>query len=156
MANVIQKLTALIEQEAPAFGLFLVAQTTGPAKLFQFYVDSEEPLSMKTLSDFTRHISEKIDEEESDLSDEAFTFEISSPGAERPLVNRKQYTKHVGRSFEFQLSDKQLSGKLLEIKEDDTFIVVETVKEKGKKSVEVTHEIPYSLIQSATIIISFK
>jgi ribosome maturation factor RimP len=100
MANVIQKLTALVEQEAPAFGLFLVAQTMGPAKLFQFYVDSEEPLSMKTLSDFTRHISEKIDEEDSDLSEEAFTFEISSPGAERPLTNRKQYTKHVGRSFE--------------------------------------------------------
>ena len=136
MANVIQKLTALIEQEAPAFGLFLVAQTTGPAKLFQFYVDSEEPLSMKTLSDFT--------------------FEISSPGAERPLTNRKQYTKHVGRSFEFQLTDKLLSGKLLEIKEGDVFVITEIVKEKGKKAIEVTHEVPFSLIQSATIIISFK
>lgn len=156
MANVIQKLTALIEQEAPAFGLFLVAQTTGPAKLFQFFVDSEEPLSMKTLSDFTRHISEKIDEEDSDLSEEAFTFEISSPGAERPLTNRKQYTKHVGRSFEFQLTDKLLSGKLLEIKEGDVFIITEIVKEKGKKAIEVTHEVPFSLIQSATIIISFK
>lgn len=156
MANVIQKLTALVEQEASAFGLFLVAQTTGPAKLFQFYVDSEEPLSMKTLSDFTRHISQKIDEEDSGLSEDAFTFEISSPGAERPLVNRKQFTKHVGRSFDFVLNDKTLSGKLLEIKEDDTFIVVETVKEKGKKSVEVTHEVPFANIQSATIIISFK
>jgi ribosome maturation factor RimP len=152
MANVIQKLTALVEQEAPAFGLFLVAQTMGPAKLFQFYVDSEEPLSMKTLSDFTRHISEKIDEEDSDLSEEAFTFEISSPGAERPLTNRK----HVGRSFEFQLAEKLLSGKLLEIKEGDVFVITETVKEKGKKAIEVTHEVPFSLIQSATIIISFK
>ena len=67
MANVIQKLTALIEQEAPAFGLFLVAQTTGPDKLFQFYVEREEPLSMKTLSDFTRQLSEKNDEVNSDL-----------------------------------------------------------------------------------------
>jgi ribosome maturation factor RimP len=111
---------------------------------------------MKTLSDFTRHISEKIDEEDSDLSEDAFTFEISSPGAERPLTNRKQYTKHVGRSFEFQLAEKLLSGKLLEIKEGDVFVITETVKEKGKKAIEVTHEVPFSLIQSATIIISFK
>lgn len=156
MANVIQKLTALVEQEAPAFGLFLVAQTTGPAKLFQFYMDSEEPLSMKALSDFTRHISQKIDEEDSGLSEDAFTFEISSPGAERPLTNRKQYTKHVGRSFDFVLIEGALSGKLTEIREDDTFVIEETVKEKGKKAVEVTHEVPYANIQSATIIISFK
>jgi ribosome maturation factor RimP len=156
MANVIQKLTALVEQEAPAFGLFLVAHSTGPAKLFQFYMDSEEPLSMKALSDFTRHISQQIDEEGSGLSEDGFTFEISSPGAERPLVNRKQYTKHVGRSFDFILSESTLSGKLQEIREDDTFVIIETVKEKGKKSVEVTHEVPFANIQSATIIISFK
>ena len=156
MANVIEKLTALVEQEAPAFGLLLVAQTTGPANLFQFYMDSEEPLSMKVLSDFTRHISQQIDEEGSGLSEEAFTFEISSPGAERPLVNRKQYTKHVGRSFDFILSESTLSGKLQEIREDDTFVIIETVKEKGKKSVEVAHEVPFANIQSATIIISFK
>jgi ribosome maturation factor RimP len=156
MANVIQKLTAIVEQEAPAFDLFLVAQTTGPGKLFQFYVDCEGPLSMKALSDFTRHISQKIDEEDSGLNEEAFTFEISSPGAERPLSNRKQYTKHVGRTFDFSLIEGTLTGKLLEINADDVFIIAETVKEKGKKAQEVIHEIPFHQIQSATIIISFK
>lgn len=156
MANLTQKITALVEQEAPLFDLFLVAQDMSAAKLYQFYVDSEGPLSMKSITDFTRHISEKIDEEESGLSEEAFTFEISSPGAERPLVNIKQYPKHVGRSFEFQLSDKVLTGKLLEIKEHNTFAIEEIVKEKGKKAIEVVHEIPFEQINSATIIISFK
>lgn len=156
MTNLTQKLTALVEQEAPLFGLFLVAHATAPSKLFQFYVDSEEPLSMKALSDFTRHISEQVDNQESELSDEAFTFEISSPGAERPLTIRKQYTKHVGRSFDFTLTQGVLSGKLTEITPDDVFIVEETVKEKGKKAIDVLHEIPFQQIQSATIIISFK
>jgi hypothetical protein len=71
-------------------------------------------------------------------------------------VNRKQYTKHVGRSFEFTLPDKVLTGKLIEIQENDTFIIEEIVKEKGKKAIEVLHEIPFENIQSATIIISFK
>jgi linoleoyl-CoA desaturase len=40
--------------------------------------------------------------------------------------------------------------------ENDTFIIEEVVKEKGKKAIEVLHEIPFENIQSATIIISFK
>ena len=136
------------------FGLFLVAHSISPAKLFQFFMDSEDALSMKSITDFTRHISEKIDE--SDLGDEAFTFEISSPGAERPLTNRKQYGKHIGRSFDFVTSEGPLSGKLVEINEKNVFLIEQTIKEKGKKSLTQILEVPFENIQSATIIISFK
>lgn len=154
MANLAKKLTDLLEQEAPLFGLFLVAHTISPAKLFQFYMDSEEALSMKSITDFTRHISEKIDE--SDLGDEAFTFEISSPGAERPLTNRRQFGKHIGRLFDFVTSDSLVSGKLVEINENNLFLIEQTTKEKGKKVITQIIEIPFENIQSATIIISFK
>ena len=154
MANLAKNLTDLVEQEAPLFGLFLVAHTISPAKLFQFYMDSEEVLSMKSITDFTRHISEKIDD--SDLSDEAFTFEISSPGAERPLTNRKQYGKHIGRSFDFVTSEELVSGKLVEISENNVFLIEQTTKEKGKKAITQIIEVPFENIQSATIIISFK
>jgi ribosome maturation factor RimP len=154
MANLAKNLTDLVEQEAPLFGLFLVAHTISPAKLFQFYMDSEEVLSMKSITDFTRHISEKIDD--SDLSDEAFTFEISSPGAERPLTNRKQYGKHIGRSFDFVTSKGLVSGKLVEINENNAFLIEQTTKEKGKKAITQIIEVPFENIQSATIIISFK
>ncbi|NBX87190.1 MAG: hypothetical protein EBQ97_01565 [Bacteroidetes bacterium] len=154
MANLAKKLTDLVEQEAPLFGLFLVAHTISPAKLFQFYMDSEEALSMKSITDFTRHISEKIDE--TDLGDEAFTFEISSPGAERPLTDRKQFGKHIGRSFDFVTAEGVVSGKLVEINENNVFLIEQSIKEKGKKHMTQTMEIPFENIQSATIIISFK
>ena len=154
MANLAKKLTDLVEQEAPLFGLFLVAHTISPDKLFQFYMDSEEALSMKSITDFTRHISEKIDE--TDLGDEAFTFEISSPGAERPLTDRKQFGKHIGRSFDFVTAEGVVSGKLVEINENNVFLIEQSIKEKGKKHMTQTMEIPFENIQSATIRISFK
>ena len=154
MANLEKKLTDLIEQEAPLFGLFLVAHTINADKYYQFFMDSEEALSMKSITEFTKHISQKIDD--SDLGEEAFTFEISSPGAERPLTNRKQFGKHIGRSFDFITSEGNFSGKLLEVNEKDMFYIEQTIKEKGKKPVTQTREIPFETIQSATIIISFK
>lgn len=154
MVNLAKKITDLVEQEAPLFGLFLVAHTISPTKLFRFFVDSEDVLSMKSLTEFTRHISEKIDAQS--LDEQTFTFEISSPGADKPLVNRKQYSKHVGRSFDFVTTTGEISGKLTEIKENNMFIVEQTIKEKGKKANTQLLEIPFEYIQSATIIISFK
>lgn len=154
MVNLAKKITDLVEQEAPLFGLFLVAHTISPTKLFRFFVDSEDVLSMKSLTEFTRHISEKIDAQS--LDEQTFTFEISSPGADKPLVNRKQYSKHVGRSFDFVTTTGEISGKLTEIKKNNMFIVEQTIKEKGKKASTQMLEIPFEYIQSATIIISFK
>ncbi|MDA1183010.1 MAG: hypothetical protein O3B82_05365 [Bacteroidetes bacterium] len=154
MVNLAKKLRALVEQESSSFGLFLVAQTDSPSNLYRFYLDSEEPLSMKSITDFTKHISEKIDAIE--LSSQAFTFEISSPGADRPLVHRKQYPKHVGRSFDFETLAGKVSGVLKDISANDIFTIEQLVKEKGKKAYPVLIELPYTSIISSTIIINLK
>ncbi len=154
MANLAKKLSALVEQESPLFGLFLVAKTDSPSNLYRFFLDSERVLSMKSITDFTKHISEKIDA--SELSSQAFTFEISSPGADRPLIHRKQYSKHVGRSFDFETLAGKISGVLKEITAEELFIIEQIVKEKGKKANTVLIEIPYTSIISSTIVIKFK
>jgi ribosome maturation factor RimP len=49
-----------------------------------------------------------------------------------------------------------VSGKLVEINENNVFLIEQSIKEKGKKHMTQTMEIPFENIQSATIIISFK
>jgi ribosome maturation factor RimP len=49
-----------------------------------------------------------------------------------------------------------VSGKLVEINENNLFLIEQTTKEKGKKAITQIIEIPFENIQSATIIISFK
>ncbi len=149
-----EKLKQLVETEAPAFGIFLVHHSVSPTGLFRFYMDSEEILSMNVLTDFTRHISSLIDE--GDFGEGAFTFEISSPGADAPLKDLRQFKKHIGRRFEFTLENETIIGKLDAI-ESDEFHITQEIKEKGKKKIDFQPAvIPFNQIKEAIIIISFK
>jgi ribosome maturation factor RimP len=149
-----EKLKALIDAEAASHGLFVVHYTLGPTGLFRFYMDSEEPLSMGVLTEFTRHISRTIDE--GDFGEEAFTFEISSPGATEPLRDRRQYLKHVGRSLKVQVGEVEYKG-VFQAFEEGHVIIQNEVKEKGKKKVLIeVVKVPFEDIKEATIILSFK
>ena len=150
-----EKLRILIDQEAQALELFVVHHTVSPTGLFRFYVDSIQPLSMKSLADFTKHVSVLIDE--GDFGDTPFTFEISSPGADAPMKDLRQYHKHINRTFEISTEEHTYKGKLEKI-ENNTLHILSEVKEKGKgKKIALEPvEIPFSEIKQATIIISFK
>jgi ribosome maturation factor RimP len=109
---------------------------------------------MKALADFTKQVSTLIDED--DFGDVPFTFEISSPGADNPLTDIRQFPKHIGRNFDLVLTNEEtLIGKLEKI-EDSNFFFQKEIKGKGKKVSFEETIIPYSQIKQATIIISFK
>lgn len=103
MKELFDKISLMVESEASAFDIFLTGRERQGQNNFIFFMDSEAPLNMKTLTDFTRHISALIDE--SDFDETPFTFEISSPGADRPLINPKQFKKHCGRKFAITTAD---------------------------------------------------
>ena len=154
MKKIGEKLRSIVDAEATPFGLFVVHQTVSSSGLFSFYVDSEEALSMKALADFTKQVSNLIDED--DFGDTPFTFEISSPGADNPLSDIRQFPKHIGRNFDLVLTNEEtFKGKLEKI-ENSNFFFQKEIKEKGKKVSFAETIIPYNHINQATIIISFK
>lgn len=149
-----EKLKSLIDAEAASHGLFVVHYTLGPTGLFRFYMDSETPLSMGVLTEFTRHISRTIDE--GDFGEEAFTFEISSPGATEPIRDLRQLAKHVGRSFKIDTGEMTYKGEFTSL-EGHILTIQNEVKEKGKKKIHLEEvKIPFEEIKEATIILSFK
>jgi ribosome maturation factor RimP len=153
MANLADKLTALVKEEAPAFNLFLVAHTGSPAGFYNFYVDSELPVTMTMLSEFTRHISKMIDEGE--FGERKFTFEMSTPGADRPLADFRQLGKHCGRVMEVETNDgTSFEAKLISVTEP-MMQMEKIVPLKGKKHELVPVEINWNDIKKATIKITF-
>lgn len=150
-----EKLSAIVDTEANQFGLFLVNYTISPTGLYRFYLDSENVLSMKELTEFTRHISVIIDE--GDFGEKAFTFEISSPGADSPLKDFRQLGKHVGRSFKIiKKEGTEFKGQLEKL-DDETLHILNEVKEKGKKKINIEPvEIDWNQIEEIKIILSFK
>ncbi len=150
-----EKLSAIVNSEASQFGLFLVSYTISPNGLYRFYMDSVEVLSMKELTEFTKHISVIIDE--GDFGEKGFTFEISSPGADSPLKDFRQIGKHVGRSFRItNKKGNEYKGQLEKL-DGEVLYILNEIKEKGKKKINIEPvEIDWNQIEEIKIILSFK
>lgn len=164
MSALSEKIKQLVVQESPEFGLFLVGEYVAPGNLMiTCYMDSEEPLQMNTLTSFSRHINKLIDEGE--FGEKKFTLEISSPGADRPLVDLRQFGKHLQRNFEIELkTGNKFVGKLVNINQSKlTFEPVIPNKKKphpmqaSKPAEPVANvEVEHEEIASALVQISFK
>jgi ribosome maturation factor RimP len=156
MTKLSEQIKALVEAEAATLGAFVVGKSSGEQGLYRYYVDSPETLSLNTLAEITRKVSKAIDE--GDFGDDAFTFEVSSPGADRPLTDIRQFAKHAGRTFEIATDDDKFEGKLLEANGNIlSFEKQRTEKIQGKKQlITETLDLPFETIKTATIKISFK
>lgn len=119
-------------------------------------IDGDKGVSIDACSQLSRYISKKVDE---DLGEDmpAFTFEVASPGVDRPLMTERQYPKHVGRGIKFITADgTTINGTLKAVSNGQITVDVE-IKEKGKKKPEYKEGV-FSLsdIKEPKIIVSFK
>lgn len=156
MAKLLDILTHLVEEEAASYGVFITGHSSGAKGLYRFYIDAEGPLNMGVLTDITRKVSARIDE--TDTGEGTFTFEISSPGADSPLSDIRQYTKHTGRTFNVVTDLGEFEGVLIKREGNIlSFEITKTEKINGKKQISTEiNEIPFEKIKEATIKISFK
>ncbi|MCD8538834.1 MAG: ribosome maturation factor RimP [Leadbetterella sp.] len=113
------------------------------------FLDSDVGITIDECSAFSRTLGNQLEE----IIDEAFTLEVSSPGADSPLRLERQYRKNIGRSLRITKTDKtEIKGKLLEVNNDAVLIEPEAKKKVKQEVVTVLFE----EIQEAKVIISFK
>ena len=67
------------------------------------YADHAEPVSSQAIAEATRTISALLDEIEV-WGEHPYTLEVSSPGAERPLTQPRQFRRVVGRRLRAELA----------------------------------------------------
>ena len=97
--NLEETLKALVEEALAATDLFLVELKGNSTQTkFQIAIDGDNGVSIGQCSQVSRYVSRKLDEME--LPEKAFTYEVSSPGADLPLKMFRQYNKHIGRTLE--------------------------------------------------------
>jgi predicted flavoprotein YhiN len=88
------------------------------------------------------------------MKDESYMLEVSTPGLDQPLASVRQYKKNVGRELKVKLHDKIVEGKLTAVADEK--ITLEQETGTGKKKVTSTLEVPFSDIEKAFVLISFK
>lgn len=113
------------------------------------FLDSDAGITIEQCTAFSRVLGNRLEE----IIEEAFTLEVSSPGADSPLKFERQYVKHIGRSLRILKTDQtEIKGKLTEV--NNGLVVIEPEAKKKVKPEAVT--IPLSEIREAKVIISFK
>jgi len=116
-------------------------------------VDANQGMTIAACASLSRALSGEL--ETNELLEEAYTLEVSSPGLDYPLTEKRQYQKNIGRTLKvFLLSGEEVSGKLKEVEEQGIKLVF-TKKEKGKKSVEEEHSFAFNELKKSIVQVSF-
>lgn len=116
-------------------------------------VDADQGMTIAACASLSRALSGEL--EINEHLDEAYTLEVSSPGLDYPLTEKRQYQKNSGRSLKvFLFSGEEVVGKLKEVEEQGIKLVV-TKKEKGKKSIEEEYCFSFNEIKKSIVQVSF-
>jgi ribosome maturation factor RimP len=142
---------ALAEQP----NLFLVDLSIDLAMHIRVVVDGDAGVTLEQCMQVSRHIEHNLDREAHD-----FSLEVGSAGAAAPLLQPRQYKKHVGRILKIITnSDEELKGTLTA--SDDQMIALQwKAREpkpvgKGKHTVTKDTKVSYDEIKKATVQIQF-
>jgi ribosome maturation factor RimP len=116
-------------------------------------VDADQGMTIAACAKLSRALSAELETDE--LMEEAYILEVSSPGLDYPLTEKRQYLKNQGRSLKVYLqSGEEILGKLKEVEELGIKLGV-TKKEKGKKSVEEERIVSFTEIKKSIVQVSF-
>ena len=144
-------ITGIIEEELKETDSFLVGVDSNQAETsIRFFIDGIDGVSIQMCSQLSRKVSRILDEEYTD--DQPIRYEISSPGAEQPLVDLRQFYKHIGRELEVELTTGEIyTGELIQILDDTIKLSVLISKHKSEEKTVV-----FNQINKSTVKLSFK
>ena len=150
-----KKVASLVEEKiADRPELFLVEVKMLPNHKLIIHVDGDEGISIQDCVAISRHVGFHLEEE--NVIEQAYNLEVSSPGVGEPLKLNRQYVKNIGRTLSVKFKDGlKKEGKLLVVT-DDNLVLEESVKEKGKKAVNVETTVLFNDILETSVLISFK
>jgi ribosome maturation factor RimP len=141
----------VLEEELKKTDCFLVGVKSNDSDSdFKFFIDGKEGVGIKVIGKLSRAVSAFLDE--ADTGEKAFRYEISSPGVDNPLIDKRQYYQHIGRDLAISLADNSIvEGELIALNEEELELSVKIGKNKKEKRV-----VSFENIKKSTVQISFK
>ncbi|ANZ58104.1 ribosome maturation factor RimP [Fructilactobacillus lindneri] len=126
----------------------------GGSWYLRVYIDKDDGVTLDDCVTVSDQLSEKLDELNPDPFAEPYFLEVSSPGAERPLLKEQDYQnaidKYINVSLYQKLDGKKVfEGTLTKVTEDDLTLTIK-IKTARKNVV-----IPRKLISKARLAIEF-
>jgi ribosome maturation factor RimP len=143
--NNTQRIRSLLEDlftEGPLSDCFVIDVTQKGTKSVTVFIDSDSGVTFDKCTQVSRYLEKRMDEE--NLFGGDYVLDVSSPGAERPLMLWRQYPRHRGRTLLVTLKDgSELEGVLAEVGLETVTLQME----KGESMVIPFSDIEKSLVQ---------
>lgn len=150
-----EKILALAEEHFKETDKFVTKINVTSGNHIEVFIDGDTAVSIKDCVALSRFIEGSFDRDKED-----FSLEVSSHGAANPLINFRQYKKHLGKTFEVKLNNDAIhEGELVELNEEGLTLKY-SVREnkplgKGKITVEKQDRIPFNTIKESKIKLKF-
>lgn len=116
-------------------------------------IDGDQGITIDDCADLSRVLSKEFDSQAL-FGDDNYLLEVSTPGLDQPLKLKRQFFKNKGRKLKVTRTEGPVEGELTEVTDDKIVLVRETGT--GKKKETAVIEIPFSEIDKAFVLASFK
>ena len=153
--NIEKRVKELVEEKiADKPNLFIVDIKMHSNGKLVILLDGDNGIGIDECVQVSRHVGFHLEEE--NVIETAYNLEVSSPGIDYPLSSPRQYAKNIGRNLGIKMKDGAKREGTLTGLTEDTIIIEEKIKEKGKKAQVIESVIPIDQITETKVLISFK
>ena len=149
---------AVISPHLEAAGLDLEQvkiNNAGPKSSIAVVVDSDAGPTLDGLAEVARALSAAVDEADEVFGGQAFTLEVTTPGAERPLAEPRHWRRARGRQAAIELRDgTTLLARVGPLADDGTTVTVVLPGAKG--AAPTTRDLDLGDVAAATVRVEFR
>jgi ribosome maturation factor RimP len=115
----------------------------------RIFIDKKEGVTLDDCEKVSRYLGQALDLE--DPIPHRYTFEVSSPGLDRPLKRKEDFLRFIGKKVKIKTSlpinnQKVFTGRLLDFKEEKAFLQLDHGSEQ---------QIPFDQIAQARLQVEF-
>ncbi|GGE98767.1 ribosome maturation factor RimP [Hymenobacter cavernae] len=151
------QLNEMLQDSLAGLDLFVVSLSISDSAVrpkVTAVLDGEQGVGIDECAQVSRRLARRIDDAYGEEA--SYTLEVTSPGADQPLSDPRQYMRHAGRSLSLKMADGTEKTGTLEASDATGIQLTEVIKEKNKKKTLPAAFIPYADIKEAKVVISFK
>ncbi|MEX2596699.1 MAG: ribosome assembly cofactor RimP [Salibacteraceae bacterium] len=144
-----EQIAKLVAEKLEGTEMFSVHISVSSNNKITVELDGMKGVTIDDCVAVSRHIEGSLDREQED-----FELTVSSAGLNKPLRDRRQFVKNIGREVKVMLHDgKELKGELIDAKDN---LTIKLPASKKKKLPEREEVLDWQNINETKVLISFK
>ncbi len=138
----------------------LVVTPAGRRSVVRVVVDRDEGVSLDDVAEVSRAVSAVLDREDGDLGRAPYVLEVTSPGVDRPLTERRHWRRNTGRLVTVAVgpagSTEQVTGRVTAVDDAGVTLAVEKPGKPGARRKPPTpRQVPWAELGAGRVQVEF-